>query len=230
MTAAPPKNDHPATFSEELWPYFIQEMRGHNRVLDPFAGVGTIHELAYRAGVPMSVGYEIESEWANADLYPGMPRRQIVGDFMADRKWMSFDLILTSPCYGNRMADHHEAKDKSKRNTYRHRLGRMPTEGSSAIMQWGPEYRAFHKRVWAKCYKHQSLYPYGGQRKFVLNIKDHIRKGERMYVTDWHNETLESMGYEFLREHRVPCPGNRQGENHEARIEYESILVYEMKA
>src|SRR5687768_3397456 len=146
---APPKNDHPATFSEELWPYLIREMKGHNRVLDPFAGVGTIHELAYRAGVPMSIGYETAEEWANADLYPGMPRRQIVADFLNLAGLApSVDLIVTSPCYGNRMADHHEAKDTSKRNTYRHRLGRMPTPGSSAVMQWGDEYREFHTKVW----------------------------------------------------------------------------------
>ena len=34
------------------------------------------------------------------------------------------DCIVTSPCYGNRMADHHDAKDSSRRITYKHKLGR----------------------------------------------------------------------------------------------------------
>ena len=58
----------------------------------------------------------------------------------------SFHAIATSPCFGNRMADHHEARDPSVRHTYRHRLGRPLSEGSAGALQWGPAYREFHER------------------------------------------------------------------------------------
>ena len=59
-----------------------------------------------------------------------------------------FDAVVTSPCFGNRMADHHNAKDNSKRHTYRHYLGRELTKGSAAGMQWGEEYKHFHTEAW----------------------------------------------------------------------------------
>ena len=48
-------------------------------------------------------------------------------------------------------------------------------------MQWGDAYRSFHVKAWREAWR--VLRPGG---RFVLNIKDHIRNGERMPVTDWH--------------------------------------------
>jgi hypothetical protein len=64
----------------------------------------------------------------------------------------TFDAICTSPTCGNRMADHHEARDISPRHTYRHVLGRPRTPGNSGALQWGDgiageEYRALHVAV-----------------------------------------------------------------------------------
>ena len=50
---------------------------------------------------------------------------------------VTFDAICTSPTYGNRMADHHEARDGSPRDTYRHVLGRPLTPGNSGALHWG---------------------------------------------------------------------------------------------
>ena len=52
-----------------------------------------------------------------------------------------FEAICTSPTYGNRMADHFEAKDGSKRNTYRYAIGRALDEENTGKMQWGKKYR-----------------------------------------------------------------------------------------
>lgn len=74
-------------------------------VLDPFAGVGRIHDLPER--VARTTGVEIEPEWANCRA------GTIVGDATSlPADWTArFDAVVTSPCYGSRMADHHEAKD-----------------------------------------------------------------------------------------------------------------------
>jgi len=119
---------HPARFStniiDRLTELAVEEVHRLNvssiRVLDPFAGVGGIHNI--RTALPgqiKSVGVELEPEWACA--HPDT----IVGDATAlpfpDE---SFDAVMTSPCYGNRMADHHNAKDGSRRITYKHTLGR----------------------------------------------------------------------------------------------------------
>lgn len=45
-----------------------------------------------------------------------------------------FDAVITSPTYGNRMADHHDAQDGSKRITYRH-SGRHPSRWSAAVLE-----------------------------------------------------------------------------------------------
>lgn len=45
----------------------------------------------------------------------------------------AFDAIITSPTYGNRMADHHDARDNSRRLTYRH-SGTHPATWSAKVI------------------------------------------------------------------------------------------------
>lgn len=61
--------------------------------------------------------------------------------------------------------------------------------------------------------------------RFVLNIKDHIRNGKRQMVTDWHIETLQSLGLVVVEHVKVPCSGMRIYRNAGARIDYESVLL-----
>ena len=101
---------HPAKFAQAHLDAIV-EILGDNPdlyVLDPFAGIGTVHQLPYR-----TIGVEIEPDWAKQ--HPDT----IVGNAVNtpyDRD--TFDAIVTSPCFGNRMADHHEAKDDSNQNGY----------------------------------------------------------------------------------------------------------------
>jgi len=46
------------------------------------------------------------------------------------------------------MADHHNAKDSSKRNTYTHCLGRKLKEENTGKMQWGHLYRNKHRKIY----------------------------------------------------------------------------------
>jgi hypothetical protein len=209
------------------------------RGLDPFAGTGKGCDYFRNTPWPLQ-GIELESEWVEmSDLVQqGDALSLPFPDGM-------FRWVLTSPCYGNRMADSHEAKDDckscngagarddgtdlpcrvcegtglSKRNTYRHVLGHRLSEDSSAGLQWGGAYRAFHEAAWEEttrvCAK---------SALFLLNIKDHIRKGEVQEVSRWHVETLEALGWELTEECWIPTPGNRYGANSGARLNGEWLF------
>jgi tRNA G10 N-methylase Trm11 len=173
-----------------------------------------VHSLGYR-----SVGVELEPEWAGA--HP----KTICGDalhlpFGVD----AFDALVTSPTYGNRMADDFEARDSSHRNTYRHQLGRPLSPGSSAGMQWGPRYRAFHYGAWAEAAR---VVRPGGIA--LVNVSDHIRKGERIPVVDYHVEALARSGWAVLRRVEVSTPRLRYGSNHDKRVESETIIIARRK-
>lgn len=217
---------HPAKYSKKILEtieYLLDKYQGTGTVLDPFGGVGGIHSLR-KLPQRETLAIEIEPEWAriSAELGP-----TITGDFLdpGEPNPFSYDgtinAVVTSPTYGNRMADHHEAKDDSKRNTYRHTLGRELSAGSSAGLQWGDEYKSFHEKAWAKVWR---LLPPDGL--FILNCKDHIRKHKLIAVTAWHDTTIRKLGFERLEQQAVLVGGNRQGENGQVRIGFEWVIAY----
>lgn len=119
MSATP---KHPAVFPPEVLDLIAEAClhapwpRGRDlQVLDPFAGVGGIHELRGRFAVNghgvETVGVELLPRWAAASPFT------IEGDATAlPHEWSRrFHVVATSPCYGNRMADHHAASDECKR-------------------------------------------------------------------------------------------------------------------
>ena len=209
---------HPATFSTPVLDQIKLDLARHvplgGRVLDPFAGIGTIHELR---PAWFTWGIELEPEWAAEDAMT------FCGSVLAASNWFldgTFDAIATSPCYGNRMADHHEARDTSKRNTYRHQLGRPLTEGSSAGLQWGEPYRDFHRQAWAEVVP---LLKPGGI--FILNVSDHIRRGKRMPVEAFHLAELMHLGLHLVEARRVTTARQGFGANRLARVDGELIAV-----
>lgn len=185
-------------------------------MLDPFAGTGRIHELENTTR-----GIELEWEWASmhpatewGDTFDTLPRWIHHG--------VRFDAVCTSPTYGNRMADHHEAKDASKRNTYRHALERPLSPNNSGAMQWGVEYRSFHERAWYLV--HEILRPGG---RFVLNVKDHIRRDVLQPVVAWHRATCLLIGFTLSAVQTVELSGNGFGQNGNTRVPYEVVLVFD---
>lgn len=210
----PRKVRHPSKYSDELIPIFKKLLRDRGRVLDCFAGTGKLRDIR-----PDAVLVEIEPEWA-----------KMCGAVMCDVRSMptewenTFDAICTSPTYGNRMADHHNAKDGSYRRTYKHCLGRDLSDGNSGSLQWGEAYKIFHEQAWRACHK---VLKFRGI--LILNISDHIRKGKVIPVTKWHIDTLEhDAGFHLLEHHKVKTRRFRNGENSKSRVEYESILVFEV--
>lgn len=211
---------HPAKYTDDFMSIFADLLNGRERILDPFAGTGKI-------GVIKNFGFdgevyanEIEPEWIKPNKYNC--------DFITteDAEFLKyptayFDAICTSPTYGNRMADHHTAKDGSKRNTYTHCIGRKLSDGNTGKMQWGVEYMEKHERI----YRHlASLVKDGGL--FVLNVKNHIRKGKEIDVKSFHERVIIESGFEKVKEIFIETKGNGFGANAEKRTNGEYILVF----
>lgn len=198
---------HPARFNDlvlEEMAYWLPEGA---LVLDPFSGVGRLKEIKKLE----TVRVEIEPDWAD----------HIVGDALQlPFRDAVFDAVATSPCYGNRMADHHNARDPSKRHTYKHYLGHDPHPRSAAVLQWGEKYRLFHRVAWREAVR--VLRPEG---TFLLNSSDHIRKGKVMHVTQFHIDTLVRLGLQRERTVLIGTGRLRHGQNHEARVDYETVTI-----
>lgn len=119
--------DHPAKYSApigvritSMLDSFHLPLDDANRglVWDPFGGTGRIHDIVGHCQKALkAVSTEIELEWAwqgnHDDVGEG---RNVVADMQrAPFRPESFVAVATSPCYGNRMADHHENKDPCSR-------------------------------------------------------------------------------------------------------------------
>ena len=103
--------------------------------------------------------------------------------------------------------------------------GRELTAGNSGALQWGPEYRTFHADAWARC---AAVLRPGAL--LLVNVSDHIRKGSRVAVADWHAATLDALGLVAVERLPIPTPRLRYGANGAARVEAEELLVYRRPA
>lgn len=217
---------HYAKYSDVLLPLFwqiIQEHRAHS-ILDPMAGVGKIGMLRDFGFLGRIVAQDIEAEWAEqaTDYDPNIEIRVCDAADMTWAKDGEFDAIVTSPTYGNRMADHHEAKDGSRRYRYRDALGRPLHPNNTGRMQWGKRYRETHERIWAESIR--VLRPGG---ILVVNVKNHIRAGRLVRVSQWHADELTNQGLTQIARHRVDTPGLRNGSNAELRVDGEDVWVFQ---
>jgi SAM-dependent methyltransferase len=210
---------HPARYSRALVPVLAAFLEGvPGPVLDPFAGTGEgLAVLADLLPAVEFVGIELEPEWAA--ITPDLVR---VGNAL-DLPFGpgTFGAVVTSPTYGNRLADHHHAQDASERRTYTHNLGRRLHPDNSGVLHWGPLYREFHGRAWAEVAR--VLRPGG---RLILNISDHIRTGRRAPVSAWHVAELGRLGFELVDLEHVPTPRFRNGANARARVEGEFVFMF----
>lgn len=212
---------HPAKYTDDFMSIFADLLNGRQRILDPFAGTGKIGAIKRFGFDGYVYANEIEPEWIKPNTYNC--------DFITteDAEFLQyptgyFDAICTSPTYGNRMADHHIAKDGSKRNTYTHCIGRQLSNGNTGKMQWGLDYIEKHKRI----YKHlSSLVKCGGL--FVCNVKNHIRKGKEIDVKSFHERSIIESGFVKVKEIFIETKGNGFGANSEKRTSGEYILVFQ---
>ena len=206
---------HPAKFSDPVLAQVSKFLPSGALVLDPFAGMGLIHSLSH----VKTIGVEIEPEWAS--VHPNT----IIGDALTlPFPDSTFDAIATSPVYGNRMSDSFEAKDKSRRITYRHCLGRSLHLNNSGQLQWGPKYKEFHIQAWKEATR--VLKPEG---RFILNVSDHIRKGSIKAVSIWHVAEVLKLQYRVLDWELVRTQRMRMGQNAKLRVEHENVILFQKK-
>lgn len=233
---------HPAKFSAPILTEAARQLERYAggrrlRVLDPFAGTGLVHTLEPHE----TWGVEIEPEWA------AMHPRTIVGDalrmpFRAD----TFDAIVTSPTYGNRMADQYDGagrcrrcsgvgdlegetctrcggsgRDRSKRYTYRIALKRPPHARSTVRLAWGPGYWHRHWSAWVEA--RRVLRPGG---IFILNVSDFEKAGELIPVVGWHRARLIDLGFVFAGCEDVTTARMGHGANRDARADAENVLIF----
>lgn len=196
-----------------------------------------------------TVGVEIEPEWAACSAFGAT----LVGDSTnLPRSWTRrFGAVATSPCYGNRFADSHTPGDTCKRckgtgqespgdgtvpglypvcklckgsklsprRSYTHDLGHALMDNNAGAMHYGPAYRELHRAVWLEVAR---VMKPGGL--FLLNVKDFIRDGRRVRVSEWHRRTVVNCGFVQESTVLIPQPGLRHGANRE-RIPNELIYV-----
>ena len=205
------KIQHPAKYTDNLLPVFEKLLKGCINVLDPFAGTGKIHNLPFK-----TVGVEIEKEWAN------LHKNTIIGDATKlPFKDCFFDCVCTSPTYGNRMADHHNAKDGSKRNTYTHKLGRPLNINNSGRMHYGKKYKDLHLKAWSECFRVLKI-----NGVFILNFKNHIKNGKEVDAFSWHVKTLINTGFSIDLIEQVETNGNGFGQNNKLRTGFEYVAKF----
>lgn len=241
---------HPATWSTPVLGEVARMVVRHHgrpadaRLLDPFAGTG---EKLYRV-FPRAVGVEIEPEWAAVD------RRTVCADATAlPFRPGSFRLAVSSPAYGNRMADSHDAQERCRRCDGTGEIANPAPTGwpTQTCPRCGGEGRNRYVRHTYRHYMGRPLHARNGAAMqwgadyralhakawvqlarvlrpggvFVLNISDHYRQGRREFVTAWHLRVLDSIGFEIVEAVPVPTRRQRHGANRDRRIGYEVVAA-----
>lgn len=187
-----------------------------SKILDPFAGVGGIH--VFRPEYE-TWGVEIEKEWADQHFFTLHGNSLNLAPLAEMGPW---DAVVTSPAYGNRMADRY-AGDGTRRHTYRIDLGRELHEDNGGKHQWGSrEYDELHAAVWGECY---GLIREGGY--MIVNVSNHVRDYQEMPVVDWHVMCLADIGFMIREMIPIRTPRMGHGANRSLRVDHEVVIVYQ---
>lgn len=220
--ALPP---HPAKYSAALYPLFREILDGYTVVLDPMCG---LNQLAVELPRPKwaVTGVEIEPTWAAASPFTICRDATKLSQLFPPN---TFDACVVSPAYGNRMADHHKAKDASKRITYTHTLRTFLddpdyelAENSTCNLPLHTQgYYGLHAAAWAG-----SVDALRSGGLFVLNTKNFYIGDDIQHVADLHLGILVGeLGLDFEVHHEVPTPGMKFGANRDKRVENEDVYV-----
>lgn len=213
MAMADKVHPHPAKFSAPIIALLgeLTVRYGIASALDCFGGVGGIHSLPVT-----TFGIELEPIWAACQSGPvavGDATRLPIRD-------NAVHAVITSPVYGNRMSDHHNARDDSKRNTYTHTLGQKLRDGNAGAMKFpGRQYEDLHRRAWSEARRIASRY-------LIVNCSDFIARGAVVEVCAWHMDEITKLGMTHVETALVETRRNRFGANGGARVDHEKVMVF----
>lgn len=239
---------HPAPFSQPIMDVLkdlIADWPGP--ILDPYAGCGRVHEL----GRDDTWGVEIEREWAESspltiwsdsssltvlDHHEHLASVRHLGvDY---ERWISFPrprAIVTSPDYGNRMADAYlgtpeELSERAasgkppRRKGYAISLGRALSPGSTSREHFGPGYISAHTKVMTAvtgvCLPDAMA---------AVNVSDFFKAKKRVLVVSFWVQLLRTLGWNIIDMIPVGTRRYRDGTNSELRVDAEQIIVATLK-
>lgn len=209
--------NHPCPFSDIILNEIAKNLHPSIKsILDPFAGTGKIAKLKSMGYKGEIICNDIEESW---DRFGGVD--EWLNEDAENLHFLRLvDAIITSPTYGNRMADHHKAKDDSKRITYTHKLGKDLHPQNTGKMQWSNEYKEKHERVYRNLVlliKEKGF--------FILNISNHIRNGKEINVSSFHIDLLTSLGLVVNEIKKIKTKRMRFGENSKNRVSCEYLII-----
>ena len=228
----PESRAHPATYTKGLLPIFADIIATHlehdfgaTKILDPMAGEGSIFDLRDELHRRNRRGIIIEA----SDVHPWHHgRRDHRGDRLVQTadatalEWddEDFDVIVTSPPYGNRMADKLSV-DGDHRHTYADRRGEDAGPTDTSGMQWGNAYRTTMATIWAELFR-----VLRGDGLLILNCKDHIRDGHYIDVTGFNAGALVRLDLVPVATRFLVTPGVQGVENADARTPGEYVIAF----
>jgi hypothetical protein len=226
---------HPAKYSPELLPQLARYVDGARTILDPFAGVGRVGMLRPHLTQPARhlvqiCANELEEPWGEVAWSNGCNAVRIGDARTVTEHWAPgwFDAVVTSPAYGNRMADAANWAPGRRHSTYtsalRETVGSDRRElrpGNAGAMPWGDLYRELHREAWCEAW---AVLRDGG--RLVLNIADHYAAGELQGVPEWHVSALLAIGFELLDWLEVPTKRYKAGANSDLRAP-ELVILFE---
>ena len=211
---------HPAKFSRVLIAH-IEEMLPDRTttICDPMAGVGQIMLLGEDYEYHLN---ELESEWAE-QIYEHAMVTVTVGDA---KNYQIPDgcVIVTSPPYGNRMADFFVSKTRpeSMKGRYAGDLGRKLTDDSTASKKFGGSYMEMMEGIYKNIFSQMVEGQY-----FILNVSNFIRSYKEVNVIGFYLSLFAESGFTLDDMRAVVTPRDRgRGANANLRVKHEVLLKW----
>ncbi len=210
---------HPAKYSTELLPVLAKYCYGD--IIDIMGGTGKAGLLKqFNEKIKTVTINELESEWAIQAKQNGVDTI-ITGD--ARTVTGRFNVIVTSPPYGNRLADNFKpSQHDSKRRMYAGDLGRAPSNGSTCCSHFGRGYESQMIDIISRAIKNII------HDRIVWNTSNFIRDFKEVDIFSFYKRVFESLGYKIVARERVSTKRHRGvGANTHLRVEYEDIVAWE---
>jgi len=212
------KIPHPSKYSKELLPVLAKYAYGH--ILDPMGGTGKAGLLkSLNPRITKVTINELEKEWADQGV-DNKVDEIIVGD--AKNLSGRYDCIVTSPPYGNRMADNFKAgKPDSMRRSYVGDLGRNVSDGSVCCKHFGKGYEEMIESIYDSILFKISF------DLFILNVSNFIRQFKEVNVIDWYKNYFKKRDFILLYEDAVNTRRQKGvGANTQLRVSHEVVMVF----